>query len=693
MPHMQELNIAESPAPVFPYNSGRNKVRANFFRELVELVNHGVMVIALGGEVLFANEAAARLFLSTPGDMIGRLWGFPLILGEISEIAVPQYEGGELSVEMQVTDIGWEDGKPAYAVSLHNVSNYRKLKASLQKSNDRLRALLSASPMAIIMLDSELRVMLWSPVAEKLFGWNERELVGSDFPVRSRSNGDDIQQCCQIALQGGSVWGVELVEQQRRDGTALDISVWVAPLYNNHALSGGVLMLVEDITTHKQAEARIQFLSSRNALTGLPNRAMLLQTIDDAIAEHGGRDGIVMAVFYLGIDRFRNIHESLGYEDADDLLCKVAECLKQVMRDNDVISHLGGDEFALFLPGIPHAHLVGSIAKKILMTLTDPIPLNDGLEVLVTVSMGIAIFPCDGRLAEELLRKSEAAMRQAKESAGSNFQFFSPGTNTCSVERLSLESGLRHALERDELLLHFQPQVEISSGRIIGSEALVRWNHPELGELSPGRFIGIAEECGLIIPLGEWVLNQACRQIVAWRGMGLKPVPVAVNVSPLQFHSNLHRTVEKVLRETGMDPAMLELELTEGAVMRDAEAAEKTLRKLKEIGIRISIDDFGMGYSSLSYLKRFPIDKLKIDQSFVRDVPGDSDSEAIINAIVGLARSLKLKVIAEGVENVAQLNFIHSLGCNEVQGFYYWRPMPAEKYIGLLGSDSHQAKD
>jgi diguanylate cyclase (GGDEF)-like protein/PAS domain S-box-containing protein len=683
---MQELNIAESPSLAFPYPKMRGECRANSFRNLVERFDHGIMVVALGGNVLFANDAAARLFLCSPEDLAGRHWGFPLTLGEIMEIEVPQYEGGEVSVEMQVSDIIWDGGKPAYVVSLHNISHYRKLKASLQKSNDRLRALLNASPLAIIMLDSELRVMLWSQVAEKLFGWSERELVGSGFPVHSSDGGDDIQQCCSTALQGRPVCGVELVQQQRRDGTTLEISVWVAPLYNNHALSGGVLLLVEDITAHKRAEARIQFLSNRNALTGLPNRAMLLQTVDGTIAAHGGRDGVVMAVFYLGIDRFRNITESLGYEDADDLLCKVSECLKQVIRDNDVISHLGGDEFALFLTGIQDARAIGSIAKKILMTLSDPIPLNDGVEVFVTVSMGITIFPADGRLGEELLRKAEAAMRRAKENAGSSFQFFSPNTNTCSVERLSLESGLRHALVREELLLHFQPQVDIGTGRIIGSEALVRWNHPEFGEMSPGRFIGIAEECGLIIPLGEWVLNSACRQAVAWREMGLKAVPVAVNVSPLQFHSNFHRTVEKVLRETGLDPAMLELELTEGAVMRDAEAAVKTLGKLKDIGIRISIDDFGMGYSSLSYLKRFPIDKLKIDQSFVRDVPGDSDSEAIVNAIVGLAKSLNLKVIAEGVENAAQLDFIRSLDCDEVQGFYFWHPMPAEKFIELLGS-------
>jgi len=685
MINRQELNIAESPAMAFPYRGMPGADRASCFRDLVERVDHGILVVALDGTVLFANDAAARLFLCSPDELVGRLWGFSLALGEISEIEVPQYEGGEVSVEMQVTDIDWDSGKPTFAVSLHNISHYRKLKASLQKSNDRLRALLNASPLAIIMLDSELRVMLWSHVAEKLFGWSERELVGRAFPAHSRDGGNDIQQCCQIALQGGSVWGVELVQQQRRDGSTLDISIWVAPLYTNHALPGGVLLLVEDNTAHKQAEARILFLSSCNALTGLPNRAMLLQTIDAAIAVHEGSDEIVMAVFYLGIDRFRNIHESLGYEDADDLLCKVSECLKLVMRDNDVISHLGGDEFALFLPGIRDARIIGNIAKKILMTLSEPIPLNDGMEVLVTVSMGITLFPTDGRIGEELLRKAEAAMRRAKENAGSNFLYFSPTTNSCSIERLSLESGLRHALEREELVLHFQPQVEIGSGRIIGSEALVRWNHPELGELPPGRFIAIAEECGLIVPLGEWVLNRACRQAMTWQGMGLKPVPVAVNVSPLQFHSNLHRTVEKVLRETGLDPAMLELELTEGAVMRDAEAAEKTLGKLKEIGIRISIDDFGMGYSSLSYLKRFPIDKLKIDQSFVRDVPGDSDSEAIINAIVGLAKSLKLKVIAEGVENAAQLDFLRSLDCDEVQGFYYWRPMPAEKYTELLG--------
>ncbi len=682
MTSMQEVKNADTPPLAFPYHEMRCVDEENCFRELVESLDHGIIVVAQSGKVIFANNAAARLFLCSPENLVGQHWRFPLTLGEISGIEVPQYEGGEVSVEMRVADIDWEGGA-AYLVSLHNVSSNHKLKAALQKSNDRLRVILNASPMAIIMLDSELRVMLWSPVAERLFGWNEREVVGSAFPIRSCKGTDDVRQCCQIVLQGGSVWGVELVQQQCRNGEALDISVWIAPLHNNHALAGGVLMLVDDITAHRQAEARIQFLSNHNALTGLPNRAMLLEIIDDAINARKNRNA-VMAVFHIGIDRFRNINESLGYEDADDLLCKVAEHLKQAIRDSDVISHLGGDEFVLFLPTIRDAKVIGRIAKKVLMTLSEPILLKDGMEVFVTASLGITVFPDDGRFGEELLRKAESAMRRAKEYAGSNFHFFSSTANACSVERVLLESGLRHALVREELLLNFQPQVEMSTGRIIGSEALVRWNHPELGELSPGRFIGIAEECGLIIPLGEWVLNSACSQAMAWREMGLRPVPVSVNVSPLQFHSNVHRTVEKVLRETGMDPSMLELELTEGAVMRDAETAVKTLGKLKKMGVRISIDDFGIGYSSLSYLKRFPIDKLKIDQSFVRDIPGDHDSEAIINTIVGLARNLRLKVIAEGVENAAQLNFLRSLGCDEVQGYYFWRPMTAEKYIGLL---------
>ncbi len=683
---MNSVQSMSGAVNLFPHSGcrGCGGNDESHFHTLADHLHFGIVVATRGGTVLFANRAAQELFQRTATEMAGYPFNFPLVEGETMEIEIPQRDGEKLAVEMQVSRFEWEGGEPAYAVSLHNIALYRKLKTSLQKSSDRLRAIINASPVAIITLDGDLRVMLWSMVAERLFGWNERELIGQPLPILSENGEDDLQQYCRCGLQNMAFFGIELPPQLRRDGAPVDVSIWVAPLTDSRSLAGGVLLVVADISARKQAEAQIQYLSSRNALTGLPNRASFIDILDTSIAHGIQRAGSSMAVFYLGLDRFKNVNESLGYGGGDSLLLKVAEILGQIIRDGDVLSHVGGDEFALLMQDFGNPHDVIRAAKKLLRALSEPVSLDGGMEVLVSVSMGVAVFPGDGLQGEELLHKAETAMRRAKENGGKQFQFFSSGMNSCSVERLTLESSLRHALTREEFLLHFQPQMEIGGGQVIGAEALVRWNHPELGELSPGRFIGLAEECGLIVDLGEWVLRQACRQSVEWARAGWGRVPVAVNVSPLQFSRKLHRTVAHILQETGLDPALLDVELTEGTVMRDAEAATAELRRLKNMGVRISIDDFGMGYSSLSYLKRFPIDKLKIDQSFVRDIPGDPDDAAIITAIVGLAKSLNLKVIAEGVETAAQLEFLRDLRCDQVQGYYCGRPMAADRLAALL---------
>ncbi|MEN6585138.1 MAG: EAL domain-containing protein [Sulfuricella sp.] len=654
------------------------------FRALVENTHIAVVVAARNGIVLFANAAAGKLLQSREGGLVGKPFGFALADGANTEIEIHRQDGDTMVVEMQVSITRWEDSAVAYVVSLHDISAYRKLKTSLQKSNDRLRALLNASPLAIITLDGDARIMLWNQGAEKLFGWSERDLVGQTMPVLSADGREEIRRHCQYALQNKTIAGVELTKQCRRNGSSLDIAIWVAPLCDAHSLVSGVLLIVADITAHKVAEAQIRFLSNYSVLTGLPKREMFLECLRITLELASGADSPPGAILYLGLDRFKQVNECLGHDVGDDLLRQTGERLKLVIREMDVLSHVSGDEFAIFLPSVRDAQDAGRVANKILGAFAEPFLLAESLEVFASASVGIAIYPNDGDTAVGLVQSAEAGMRRAKQNGGNHYQFFTPEMNTSSLQRISLESSLRRALERDEFILHFQPQLDIASGRIIGAEALVRWVHPERGIVPPGQFISVAEECGLIIPLGEWVLRRACQQAFAWQKAGMPEMTVAVNVSPLQFRRNIHHAVSRLLKETGLEARLLEIEITEGTVMENPAATAVMLAELKSMGVKISIDDFGMGYSSLSLLKRFPIDKLKIDQSFIRDLTIDPDEAAIVGAIVTMAKSLKLQVIAEGVETLDQLHHLRMLQCEEIQGFLLSKALPADAFETFL---------
>ena len=682
-----------SPSHFDPFLSdhclARGDEAGSHFHTLVEDLGTAIVVTTRGGTVLFANRAATELFHCGENDLQGKTFGFALNAGERSEIEIALPRGGKAAMEMQVSEIRWDRGIQAYAVSLYNISTYRNLKASLLKSNERLRTLLAASPLAIITLDSEMKVMLWNQGAEKLFGWSEHELIGQPLNIASAQGRDEIRPYCEYALENKTISGIELAQQRRRNGSLLDIGIWAAPLHDSHALICGVLLIVADITAHKQAEAQVRHLSNHNALTGLPNRATLLEFLQITLRRGGADDTVPSAILYLGLDRFKQVNESLGHESGDRLLKQVGERLRQAIRETDTLAHVGGDEFAVLLPGVGNANDASQVAKKIHNALAAPFHPAESLEVFASASIGIAVAPNDSREAEALLHSAEAAMRRAKHNGGNHYQFFTPEMNACSLHRLSMESSLRKALEREEFVLHFQPQFNIRRGEIIGAEALVRWTNAEGVAIPPGHFIPVAEECGLIVPLGEWVLRQACRQAAAWRKAGHEDLVVAVNVSPLQFRRNIHKTVARLLQETGLEARLLDIELTEGTVMHDPDAAVVMLKRLKSMGVRISIDDFGMGYSSLSYLKRFPIDKLKIDQSFVRDLTTDPDDAAIVGAIINLATSLKLEVIAEGVETQQQLDYLNALQCEAIQGYFLSRPLTARAFESFVQEYQH----
>jgi diguanylate cyclase (GGDEF)-like protein len=450
-------------------------------------------------------------------------------------------------------------------------------------------------------------------------------------------------------------------------------------------------LVVASIEAHKlteqveTAKVALDHLAHHDVLTDLPNRILLQDRLHQAI-EVAHRQDRRLALMYMDLDRFKHINDSLGHTVGDHLLQSVARRLVACVRQSDTVSRQGGDEFVLLLPLIEHAEDTALSAQKILAALTPPHRI-DGNDLHVSVSIGISIYPDDGRDAQTLIKCADTAMYYAKESGRNNYKFFEPEMNARAVQRQALEASLRRALEAQEFVLYYQPKINLASGAMVGVEALIRWQHPEDGLLSPGAFVSIAEDCGLILPMGRWVLREACRQAQAWRQAGLPPITVAVNTSALEFRAkDFLNNLRATLLETGLEPRYLELELTESVLMRDAEATDAVLHALADLGVKLAIDDFGTGYSSLSYLRRFPIDALKIDQSFVKQMEGSPDDATIVSAVISMGKSLKQRVIAEGVETREQYEFLRAQECEEGQGYFFGRPVPAADLAALLQS-------
>jgi diguanylate cyclase (GGDEF)-like protein/PAS domain S-box-containing protein len=438
-----------------------------------------------------------------------------------------------------------------------------------------------------------------------------------------------------------------------------------------------------DISERKIYEARIEYLADHDALTSLANRNLLADRISQAMA-HARRNGLLVALLFLDLDRFKSVNDSFGHSLGDALLIEIAERLKQVVRQGDTVARQGGDEFILLLTDIVKPQDVTVVARKIFQTFSAPIIIR-GHELFVTVSIGATLYPTDGEDIQTLLRNADIAMYRAKEENGNAFQFYSRDMSIRALERAELESALRRALERKEFELFYQPKVDAATSRIIGAEALIRWNHPDMGLVSPTRFIPMAEEIGLIVPIGDWVLHTACAQNKAWQDAGLPKISVSINLSARQFNEEgLVESVAHALHSMDLQACHLELELTESMVMNSADHFITKLKDLENLGVQLSIDDFGTGYSSLSYLKRFPLHHLKIDQSFVRDIATDADDAAITSTVISLGHSLNLKVIAEGVETEEQVAFLRDHHCDEMQGYYFSKPLPASEFAHLL---------
>lgn len=433
------------------------------------------------------------------------------------------------------------------------------------------------------------------------------------------------------------------------------------------------VVVVHDITARKQAQERETFMARHDALTQLPNRVHLHELMPALLAHSAGK----AAVFSIDLDHFKTVNDSLGHQVGDQLLQEVADRLRASAGPGNIAARLGGDEFAVVMANVPHQDIATLYANQLMEAVRAGVTL-EGMPLSVTVSIGISLYPDHGSSPDTLLRCADAAMHHAKDSGRSHCQFYSPGMEGQALEDLQKERMLRQAIADGAFELHYQPQVDLTHDRLCGMEALVRWRHPDDTLVSPGAFIPFAEARGLITPIGQWVLREACRQMKAWQEMGLPAVPVAVNLSALEFRQrDIASEVAGVLQSTGLAPEYLEIELTESVLMHHSEAMQATLQGLRQLGVRISVDDFGTGYSSLAYLKRYPIDKLKIDRSFVMDTPADADDVAIMTAIIQMARGLQLRTVAEGVETPEQLALLQSLGCDLVQGFLISRPLPA----------------
>ncbi|MDP2785222.1 MAG: EAL domain-containing protein [Sulfurimicrobium sp.] len=535
----------------------------------------------------------------------------------------------------------------------------------------------------IIITDAQANILRVNRAFTVITGYSEEETLGRN-PSLLRSDRHDaaFYQGMWASLIEYGYWQGE-IWNQRKNGEIYPQWLSLVTIRNEQGKTNHYLGVFADLSEKKQAEANLHHISNYDALTELPNRHLLEDHLFQVLAEASINNALV-AVLYLDLDRFKAINDTFGHAFGDKLLLAVAERLAGNIRSGDTIARFSGDEFAVVLTDVGDQENAALVAGKILNALASPFDLDEH-EVFITPSIGIAFYPIDAANKDELIRNADTAMSHAKAQGGNGYRFYGAEMNTMVSQRLSLETSLRHALERKEFLLHYQPQVNLRSGKIIGMEALLRWQHPERGLVSPAEFIPVLEETGLIVAVGEWVLRTACAQNRAWLAAGLPPMRMAVNLSAHQFRqSSLTDVVCRALEDSGLEPELLELEITESIMIQDLQTTLTTLNQLHVIGIQISIDDFGTGYSSLSYLKRLPISKIKIDQSFVRDICADPDDAAIADAVISLGHSLKMQVIAEGVETVEQLDYLRAHGCDEFQGYYFSRPLPAEAFAELV---------
>jgi len=678
------------------------------YRGLLEAAPDAMVMVDQGGEIVLLNVQAEKQFGYHRDELIGQKVkniipkGFAerLIadgirsaaealaqqIGTGIELNGRRKDGSEFPIEIMLSPLESAEGILVTA-AIRDISVRKAAEEHLAQMEARYRGLLEAAPDAMVVVDQGGEIVLLNVQAEKQFGYRRDELIGQKvkniipkgFAERLVA---DALRSAEDALAQQIGTGIEL-NGRRKDGSEFPIEIMLSPLEG----AEGVLVTaaIRDITTRKKAEALMIHSSEHDFLTGLPNRMLLSDRVNQAI-RLAIRHKKKVAVLFLDLDGFKHINDSLGHPTGDKLLQSVGKRLVDCVRGSDTVSRQGGDEFVVLLSEEDDSEDVSVTAKRMLRAVAEA-HFVDQHDLHVTCSVGVSLYPDDGLNAETLIKNADTAMYQAKENGRQTYQYFKPAMNVRAVERQSLEESLRRALERQEFVVHYQPKINLNTGRISGAEALLRWTHPTRGPVPPGQFIPVAEDCGLILPIGTWVLRQACQQAQAWVDAGLPLGTMAVNISAMQLRNeSFVEGVFAILQDTRLDPRLLELELTESVLMKHAESTASILTALRERGVQVAVDDFGTGYSSLSYLRKFPIDALKIDQSFVSQITTVPDEIIIVKAVIGLGRSLKLRVVAEGVETQEQLAFLQAYQCDEAQGYYFSRPVLPEQFAKLLKS-------
>lgn len=564
----------------------------------------------------------------------------------------------------------------------------QETEAALESSEKQLRTITNTLGEGVFVQDSNDTLMFMNPEAERLLGWKLQELQGKSLHNtihnwRTDNTSFPREECpTYLAMKTSQSYRVEDDIFIRKDGSVLPVAYVTSPILEDGIVVGAVTAF-RDITEQKMAAQTIERLAYFDHVTGLPNRVLMEENLAEALQGAKESAGMI-AVLFIDLDRFKDINDSFGHPVGDSFLVRVAERLNRCLESGDTVARFGGDEFIMILANIKSKDAAADRAAHILHTISYPI-FVEGNELYTSASIGISMFPTDSEDIQMLLKHANVAMYQAKQMGRNLSQFYTDDIITKTPDRLALENDMRHAIERDELTLYYQPQIDIRTGEIVGMEALIRWNHPEHGMISPGVFIPLAEETGLIIPIGDWVLETACRQNQRWQELGYPPARVAVNLSAAQFfQEDVVGKIQSILAKTGLAAEYLELEITESIAMHSISRVTETLQELTETGVVISIDDFGTGYSSLSYLKNFPIKRLKIDQSFIRSIPNSTGDAAIATSIIAMAHSLGLKVLGEGVETEDQQNFLKERGCDEMQGYLFSRPLPLEEVESLM---------
>lgn len=593
-------------------------------------------------------------------------------------------DGREVHVDIAATRFPSEDGEESVLLVARDVTERQLATRAIIQREERLRRIMETMVDGLVIIDERGVIETFNRAAERIFGYKASEVVG--VPVNllmPEDDGVEHQNYVDAFLGTGVsqvMGGGREVRGRRKDGTIFPLDLALSALrIADQRLFIGVL---RDISERKAAEERLRFLATRDHLTGLPNRAAFRDRLEEAIGR-AQRDSHLIGVLFIDLDHFKHINDSLGHSVGDRVLQAVGKRLEAYVRPGDTVAHLAGDEFTVILDNLKDPQDAARLASHLLDHLAQPFEI-EGREIFTSGSIGIVIYPDNAEDSVNLMRNVDTAVNHAKKQGRNTFQFYTEKLSDVMVRRLQIENGLRRALERNELYVVYQPKVDLETAEVIGAEALLRWNSADLGFVSPAEFIPVSEETGLIVPIGEWVLTEVCGQIGRWMDTGRMCVPVAVNLSARQFRqTDLTARITEILDRSGISSELLELELTESTLVENADETIQALWALKGLGIRLSIDDFGTGYSSLSYLKRFPIDALKVDQSFVRDIPDSMDDMAITKAIISMGRSLDLKLVAEGVETLEQVEFLRANGCRIVQGYYFSKPVSATDFMAF----------